>query len=592
MANIEMLGVKYLELALAKSDYLISNINSNDKEPSWDGTVEIYKNAGNTHSKTDLEGIAKVQVKGHIDSNTTKKSIHYPVETADLRNYLVDGGTIFFVIYIDEDGEKYKIYYKEFLPFDLRKILDKKGEQKTVNVNMNALSTNKIDIANMFKNYIRDKIKQAPAILGDIESVEKMVEEGQLRDLSLGYTKINDGIEEDIFDHLLKNRFYIYSELSNGVSMPIRLVENPEVIETLEEAPVCVKGIEYYNKFSKKHKLDSTEFCFDKNVRYILHKDSGKSELQIDIKGSLETQITNLKFMLNVIKENQIEIGDTIVSLENPSKEAIEEFNLERQRKYLDFLIKLKETLTLVHARLDLDMDIMKKEDFDIAHLLISSVLNGEKVKINSGGKLFGKITIANITLLMCTLEEKGEEGGVHLFTINNVPIDMKLKTSEGIEEKSSIYLALDKRAMVECCNIDYHKMVDDIISLGFSENISHQVNRIFLEMLNTFDETNDKILLNETIRLAKYIKENDRNTDKDISTLNYYQTIKRLRNLTQAEEDYIQEIIENKPCEEAVYVGAYLLLGKQPSAQRHFELMKKDDKEFFSKLPIFKFWK
>jgi len=96
-----MLGVKYLELALAKSDYLISNINSNDKEPSWDGTVEIYKNAGNTHSKTDLEGIAKVQVKGHIDSNTTKKSIHYPVETADLRNYLVDGGTIFFVIYID-----------------------------------------------------------------------------------------------------------------------------------------------------------------------------------------------------------------------------------------------------------------------------------------------------------------------------------------------------------------------------------------------------------------------------------------------------------------------------------------------------------
>lgn len=591
MANIEMLGIVKLEEAIAKTDYLDSNIARKDKEPSWDGNVEVYNTAGNVHSKADLAGIARVQVKGHIENNTTKKSITYPVEISDMRNFLTDGGAIFFVIYVSDDGERSKIYYKEFLPYDLRRILDKKGEQITANVNMKSLSTNKVDISNMFKNFIRDKHKQAPAISGDIEGVRTQVANGQLRELSLGYTKINDGTEEDFFEYILNNRVYVYSELPNGISMPIDLIDNPSSIETLEEESICIKGRKYYDEFLRVRKKEGVELCFGKHVRYICNRDEEKAELQFDIKGSLKTRITNLTFVLDVIKENQIEIGDTVITLESPSPKTLAEINLEQQQKYLEYLLKLQEALNIVQARVDLNMDCMDEQDFKNANMLISATINKEKIPVENDGKLFGKITIANISLLMCALKKNGEEDGSYLFSINDLPIEVISKSKDGISEKTSIYLSLDRYAMIKCCNIDYHKMVDEITGLDFSQNISYQANRILLEMLSAYDEKNDEVLLNESIRLAAFIVDKDEHTSKEISLLNYYQAIKRLRPFTEVEEDAIQEIIEKIPSDEAIYVGAYLLLDKQSSAKRHFAAINDNEKDEFKKYPIFRFW-
>ena len=49
--NSEMLGLSYLQIALGKTDHLVAHINSNDKEPSWDGDVEVYRKAGHVHAK-------------------------------------------------------------------------------------------------------------------------------------------------------------------------------------------------------------------------------------------------------------------------------------------------------------------------------------------------------------------------------------------------------------------------------------------------------------------------------------------------------------------------------------------------------------
>ena len=51
--NVEMMGVEFVRLAISKTDYLVQNINDNDREPSWDGNVEVYRKAGDIHSKED-----------------------------------------------------------------------------------------------------------------------------------------------------------------------------------------------------------------------------------------------------------------------------------------------------------------------------------------------------------------------------------------------------------------------------------------------------------------------------------------------------------------------------------------------------------
>ena len=99
----EKIATNHVELAISKADHLVSHINSNDKEPSWDGDVEVYKKSGHVHAKADLILKVPVQVKGHIKPNLKKKSIKYSIQYSDLRNYLYVGGTIFFVVYFDEE---------------------------------------------------------------------------------------------------------------------------------------------------------------------------------------------------------------------------------------------------------------------------------------------------------------------------------------------------------------------------------------------------------------------------------------------------------------------------------------------------------
>lgn len=91
----EKIATNHVELAISKTGHLVSHINSNDKEPSWDGDVEVYKKSGHVHAKADLILKVPVQVKGHIKPNLKKKSIKYSIQYSDLRNYLYVGGTIF-----------------------------------------------------------------------------------------------------------------------------------------------------------------------------------------------------------------------------------------------------------------------------------------------------------------------------------------------------------------------------------------------------------------------------------------------------------------------------------------------------------------
>ena len=65
----EKIATNHVELAISKTGHLVSHINSNDKEPSWDGDVEVYKKSGHVHAKADLILKVPVQVKGHIKRN-------------------------------------------------------------------------------------------------------------------------------------------------------------------------------------------------------------------------------------------------------------------------------------------------------------------------------------------------------------------------------------------------------------------------------------------------------------------------------------------------------------------------------------------
>lgn len=174
--NIELMGVTFLKLAIGRNDYLVPHINDGDREPSWDGDIEVYRKPGNVHSKGDLVLKVPIQVKGHaVPQLPRKNTISYSIETSDLRNYLNAGGTMFFVVYVDETGNNHQIYYASLLPFELKQTLDKYGEQKKRNMPLSAFPQDKKSIANVLLNCARDMKKQRPAITADIVTYDSLI---------------------------------------------------------------------------------------------------------------------------------------------------------------------------------------------------------------------------------------------------------------------------------------------------------------------------------------------------------------------------------------------------------------------------------
>ena len=117
----EKLATTAVEASISKTERLSSFINSGDKEPAWDGNIYIHSDS--KHSKKDIKKVA-TQVKGKGVSAKVKSTIKYPVSATDLKAYMHNGGTMFFVVYIDKGtGETKQIYYSALTPFKIMEIM-------------------------------------------------------------------------------------------------------------------------------------------------------------------------------------------------------------------------------------------------------------------------------------------------------------------------------------------------------------------------------------------------------------------------------------------------------------------------------------
>ena len=145
---LETLSINAVKNSIVASDFLDQFITENDKEPSWDGFIYIYSNK--SKKKSSLKGRIPVQVKGKGCNDHSKKEITYPMSTADLNNYLYDGGSILFVVYIGKDGLTNKIYYAELTPIKLRILLEGAKGKKTKRVKLKEFPTDNKKKATIF----------------------------------------------------------------------------------------------------------------------------------------------------------------------------------------------------------------------------------------------------------------------------------------------------------------------------------------------------------------------------------------------------------------------------------------------------------
>ncbi len=567
--------------------------SKNDKEPSWDGFINAYNHAGDNHSKSDSAGRVPVQIKGCscTDIKTIKKS--YSVEIADIRAYLQEGGTIYFVVFITEEEEI--VYYHSFLPYELRRILKEYGNQKSRTVQLELLPTEKKEITDLILNFLRDRDKQRAAISSEIVTLEDLAKKGLLQTVSFGYTTINKSEYQLPLDYFFEHDMYLYADLPLGISLPIEHIQRIEMACTDLPYQVLVGDRLFYNQYKVVYTKEQHELHFGKSLIFINHKESLTGRWNYTLAGTLKERIIDEDFIISALQEKSIIINGHSVPLFNVSQEDIRRFDIESHKEHLAFLRRAQAVLDEMHVSKDLNCDTMNDKDIRNLNRLVSAVADKNLVMLNDTGQVFGKYNIANINLLVCAIKDK-ESGLFRMYDYLNAPLKYRGVDSNGNEFDSSVCLAIERNAFVSFDNIDYDSIIEDLRSVPCSEAYSEQLTFLLLDMLNIYDGLMlpTHPLLNFAKKLMDLIKTKYPGKEGDINLLNSLQIVRRERELSNEEIGLLKSVVDNplNKSNHRILTGALILLNNQREAMAQYSLMNEDEKNAFDKYPICKFRK
>lgn len=205
---VERIAVNRLESALLNTGLVVPTIPTEDKGPSWDGEIRLYSSQ-TSFPKRELVGRIPVQVKGTYVRKLQKKAV-YQVEVADLCNFFRDGGAIFFVVQIKTD-EQYRIFYAPLLRFQLRRLLEQAGNQKTKQISLETFPVgDKSRIVRILSDFLTNREKQW-TLLPNVKSLNDLETSGMVVD-HFGFSVPGFGLKrfDDVVDELLQHQICIY----------------------------------------------------------------------------------------------------------------------------------------------------------------------------------------------------------------------------------------------------------------------------------------------------------------------------------------------------------------------------------------------
>lgn len=586
--EIEKVATTSVVQSISRTDVLSSFINDGDKEPCWDGAIYVYSHKNK--KKENLKGRVPVQVKGKsINGSTVNNEIMYPIEVVDLKNYLNDGGVVFFVVYMNEQEEE-TIYYVTLLPFYINRLLHGREGQKTISVKLLPFPRSNDEKCNIFLDFVTDSKHQIGKVEPNVLSLKDLSTVKEIEKLSFSYTGLGYNPDRP-FDYLFKHGVYVYAKPKGlNIKIPVEYLDKIDVAKTSLQRSVSVDNNQFYVSYEVLHMIDRDELHFGKSTRVIIYK-NGKTKLDYKLKGTLNERICDVQFIIALLEAQSITIEGIHIPLYT-NLDEIATFDIQELQNNLNYMQEIKEVLDEAKVAIDLDCSNLSSLDENLIHILIRAIKYKEPVKFgeNENIPLVARMPIGNLILaLICEKTQDDRYIVSRLYDCNKWHFEAK--DIDGNRFSSSIYMILKKQDFCEICNIDYENMWESIISVEECDLYLEHINMLLLQMILAYDEnTIQKDKLYETaLKLAQFLKERQ-GFSKDIAVLNYLQIVKRKEKLSDTQIDELCKLIQTPNQNHKILIGAHLLMDNQPIAKLYFEKLSSQDQEEFRTFPIGKF--
>lgn len=564
-----------------------SQIQKNDKGPSWDGDLLLYPRA--PFKKLELSGRIPVQVKA---KSVKRYSNSFSLSIADLRNYSRDQGAMLFVVeFITWDD--FCIYYRALLPFDLKKILHDVENERSKSIHLNVLTgkTNQ-EIVQVLSAFVENRAAQGKLLdgvitLSDLKSTGIQIKQ-------FGFVAPSIGIEGkgDAFKYFLGNPQYVYVIPKNiGGKFPVDIITLTQIAET-QYIAVTVNGAIIFDKATVVHRANEDMVLQLSPCLSFPLGTANQISFRIDSKGTLNDQIASLTFLVALLERQDVRIGGRPLTFQDVKFDCS---SYEEMRDRLNWLFDVQKTLDILHIKKPLDWAHMDSRQADCLMALVDGILYGRAVPLSpSGDGGIGRLAIGNLIITLL-LERKPDGNYISdAYQITDTTLSFPSAGGGEVSCQGSIYTILTADLLLQDDNIDFEHMVDAITAFPYSEHYAARLFLFILELLHAYDrsEPHEEQFLEIALALYEYLLSHDVKSDSQmLCRVNALQIQKRRRPLTPDENQYLIELKNAEGTQTPFRLAAAILLESFVEASLFYNQMDIAAQAEFDAFPISHLW-
>ena len=355
---IDDLGISYLTTFVCKTKLIKPELKSSDKYPLWDGELILYKTKNN--NKVDnIEGRVPVQVKSSEKENVDFEKESYSVSRIALEKYAKEGGVLFIRVLYNNETDKYGIYASLLMKGDIIEILNnsKKG-CKTKSINLPRVYTPS-EILTHMQNFLLHKDLQMQIPM-NFKGISKLPEK-------LYFKSYFNDIRE-----LAKKEQYAYAKVDQFDMYAYVGKIKTGVLKREVDMKVSTDKKDYYDYVYEIVTETDRILQINNYISYVDKKFKFKNKLNKSL--SLDKNIYDLEFMLDLYKSNSIIINGKKIEFEIDSNKDILSSTIENLEKTINYLYEAKKMIESINLPTSIPTEDVIKYEKEIC--FINNVIN------------------------------------------------------------------------------------------------------------------------------------------------------------------------------------------------------------------------